>query len=114
MGRDGAGCWLLENRPRILKRELPSGPRHPVQRLVPAGRAHLSRTYHNIHEYYCSNNGNDPEIYKNFKITICLPWRILALLSCIVTCKTVIIFCLAPYNGLGLPLSTKRAGHEAA
>jgi hypothetical protein len=54
------GCWLLANRPRILKRELPSGPRHPVQRLVPASRAHLSRTYHNIHEYYCSNNGKRP------------------------------------------------------
>src|SRR6266446_930020 len=29
VGRMG-GCWLSENRPRILKRELPSGPRHPA------------------------------------------------------------------------------------
>jgi hypothetical protein len=46
VGRMG-GCWLSENRPRILNASYRQGLAI-LQRLAPAGRAHLSRAYHTI------------------------------------------------------------------
>ena len=58
-GRADEGvCWLSENRPRILKRELPSGPRHPAAFGAVALTSDAPITP--SHEYYCSNNGKRP------------------------------------------------------
>ena len=60
VGRMGELSAVWKNRPRILKRELPSGPSCSVGRPPVALTSAAPLTQ--LHEYYCSNNGNYLEI----------------------------------------------------